>query len=70
MTIKKIRKNFVWEKQYFELDTYMQPALGLSILEIEGVREHDEIKFPPFLKVVEDVTGNEKYYNYNLSLKR
>lgn len=48
----------------------MQPALGLSILEIEGVREHDEIKFPPFLKVVEDVTGNEKYYNYNLSLKR
>ncbi len=69
-TIRKIRKNFVWEKQYFELDTYLQPHLELSILQIEGAKEHGKIKFPPFLKVIEDVTGNKDYYNYNLSLKK
>ena len=70
ITILKKRKNFVYEKQYFELDTYQQPALGLSILQLEGASDNAEIKFPPFLKVIDDVTGNEKYYNYNLSLKQ
>ena len=65
--IHKIRKNFVWEKQYFELDTYLEPAIGLNILEIEGVKEHEDIVFPPFIKIVEDVTGREEYYNYNMA---
>ena len=70
LTIKKIRKNFVWEKQYFELDTYQQPEVGASILEIEGKKEHSDIIFPPFLKVIKDVTGNEDYFNYNLSRRQ
>lgn len=67
-TIRKIRKNFVWEKQYFELDTYLEPESKLNILEIEGVKDAD-INFPPFLRVVEDITGNTDYYNYSLSKK-
>lgn len=65
--IHKIRKNFVWEKQYFELDTYLEPAIGLNILEIEGVKEHEDIVFPPFIKIIEDVTGKEEYFNYNMA---
>lgn len=65
--IHKTRKNFVWEKQYFELDTYDQPGPGLNILEIEGTPDHDEINFPPFIKVVKDITGDTDYYNYNLA---
>ncbi|MBR6944733.1 MAG: AAA family ATPase [Prevotella sp.] len=65
--IHKIRKNFVWEKQYFELDTYLEPAIGLNILEIEGVKDHDDIEFPPFIKIIEDVTGREEYFNYNMA---
>jgi len=68
--ISKMRKCFVWKNQYFELDTYIEPKLGLQILELEGVGENDQIEFPPFLELVEDITGNEKYYNYELSRRK
>jgi len=68
-SISKMRKCFVWKNQYFELDTYIEPNLGLQILELEGVEANAEIEFPPFIQVVEDITGNEKYFNYQLSLR-
>ncbi len=67
--IRKMRKCFVWKNQYFELDTYIEPNLGMQILELEGVKSNDEVEFPPFIKVIEDITGNNKYYNYQLSLR-
>jgi hypothetical protein len=39
------------------------------ILETKGIAEDESVKFPPFLKVIKDVTGNEEYYNYTLALK-
>jgi len=68
-TIRKIRKNFVWEKQYFELDTFLDRNDGLNILEIAGVKNPEKIKFPPFIKVIEDVTGNTDYFNANIAKK-
>jgi hypothetical protein len=41
----------------------------LVILETKGVASDESVKFPPFIRVVEDITGNRKYYNYNLALK-
>ena len=67
--ISKMRKCFVWKNHYFELDTYIEPKLGMQILEVEGIKEGDEVEIPPFIEVVEDITGNEKYYNYQLSLR-
>jgi len=67
--IRKMRKCFVWKNHYFEIDTYIEPKLGMQILELEGIKEGDEVEFPPFIQVVEDITGNEKYYNYQLSLR-
>lgn len=81
-TIHKQRKSFIWQGQFFELDTYLDPHLQLSsqdggsekkpltILETKGMACHEDIKFPPFLRVIEDITGNTRYYNYNLALKR
>jgi CYTH domain-containing protein len=68
-TIRKKRKSFIWQGQYFELDTYEQPQ-GLTILETKGIAEDETVKFPPFIHVVEDITGNKQYYNYNLALRR
>jgi CYTH domain-containing protein/predicted ATPase len=68
-TIHKRRKCFVWENQYFEVDTFVNPALPFPLLEIEGVENHEEIKFPPFIKVIEDVTDKREYYNSNLAKK-
>ena len=68
-TIRKQRKSFIWQGQYFELDFYRGPLEGLVILETKGIACHEDVKFPPFLKVKQDVTGNKDYYNYTMALK-
>jgi len=40
------------------------------ILETRGISANESVKFPPFIQVLEDITGNSKYYNYNIALKR
>ena len=66
-TIRKHRSSFIWQGQFFELDTFSEPVKGLTILETKGIAKHEEVKFPPFLEVVEDITGNKRYYNYNIA---
>ncbi|MDG4947009.1 hypothetical protein NMK71_11360 [Weeksellaceae bacterium KMM 9713] len=68
-TIHKKRKTFNYKGQNFELDTYVSPQLPFLILELEGVKNHQDIDFPPFIEVLEDVTGNKAYSNHSLSLK-
>lgn len=68
-TIKKLRHSFIWRGQYFELDTFEDQLKGLVILETKGIVEGEPVKFPPFLHVVKDITGNQDYYNYNLAKK-
>ena len=67
-TIRKVRHSFIWQGQYFEIDSYRDRLEGLTILETKGIAEGEPVKFPPFVKVVEDVTGNKDYYNYFLAL--
>lgn len=68
-TIHKLRKSFIWKGQYFELDSYRGALDGLIILETKGIRCHEDVKFPPFLRVIKDITGNKDYYNYTLALR-
>ena len=69
-TIRKLRKSFIWKGQYFELDTYREPVNNLMILETKGVVSQEDVNFPPFIKVIEDITDNKRYYNYNLAMRR
>jgi CYTH domain-containing protein len=68
-TIRKQRNSFIWKGQYFEVDTYKEALDGLVILETKGIAEGEPVKFPPFLHVIKEITGDEHYYNYNLALK-
>ena len=68
-TIHKIRRSFIWQGQYFEIDTYLENLQGLVILETKGIAEDETLKLPPFLKIIKEVTGNKEYYNYNLAKK-
>lgn len=68
-TISKKRCSFIYKGQYFELDTYENELSGLVILETKGITEHKSVKFPPFVRVIEDITGSTRYYNYNLAKK-
>lgn len=69
-TIRKNRKSFIWKGQFFELDTYMSPVDNLVILETKGIACHEDLKLPPFIRIVEDITGNTDYFNINLALKK
>lgn len=68
-TIHKKRHSFIWKGQYFELDTYLKPVSGLTILETNGIVAHEDVRFPPFIHVMKDITGKTEYYNYNIALK-
>ena len=68
-TIRKQRNSFIWKGQYFEVDTYKDALEGLVILETKGIAEGEPVKFPPFLQVIKEITGNINYYNHNLALK-
>ena len=69
-TIRKHRKSFIWKGQYFELDSFEQPVHDLMILETKGIGQHENVNVPPFIQVVEEITGNTRYDNYNIALKR
>lgn len=65
--VHKLRRCFVWENRYYELDTFVSPKLPHCLLEIEDVTENELISFPPFLKIIEEVTDNPDYYNLNIA---
>ena len=69
-TIHKLRRSFIWKGQFFELDTYLKPINNLVILETKGIANHEDVRFPPFIRVVKDITGDRKYYNYNIALRK
>lgn len=65
--IKKIRHCFIYEHQYFELDYFLGHREGLLILEIELTEENEEVRLPPFLEIVKEITGDKSYSNYELA---
>lgn len=70
LPIVKHRRSFIHQGQFFELDTYQGQHEGLVILETKGIPSHDDLRLPPFLRIIQDVTGNTDYYNYNLALRK
>ena len=69
-TIHKRRQSFIWKGQFFEIDTFLSPINNLVMMETKGIAQQEEINFPPFIRVLEDVTGNSRYLNYNIALLR
>ena len=69
-TIRKTRRSFIWRGQFFQIDTFHEPINNLVLLETKGVAQQECVNFPPFIRVIEDVTGNSQYYNYNIALRR
>ena len=36
MLVHKLRRNFVWAKQYFEVDDFIEPKRDYQVLEISA----------------------------------
>ena len=65
--IHKRRQCFEWNGRYLELDTFVEPPRPHHLLEIEHVSMDDAIVFPPFLKVLKEVTEDPEWYNANIA---
>lgn len=66
--IRKRRRVFLWNNQYFEWDIFQEPHPGLEVLEIEVGAMDGPVQLPPFLPVEREVTGDEQYANHTLAL--
>lgn len=64
--IHKTRYCLTWQSQYFEIDIYPFWK-DRAILEIELSDEDTPIRFPDFLNVIREVTGDEQYTNRALA---
>ena len=64
--IRKTRYCLTYENQYFEIDLYPFWQ-DQAIAEIELSDEHAEIRFPPELRVIREVTEDENYKNAALA---
>ena len=65
--IRKTRYCLTYENQYFEIDVYPFWS-DQAIAEIELRDEAQEIRFPKRLKVIREVTSDERYQNASLAI--
>ena len=66
--IRKRRVTFIWKNHCFELDIFAYPKKGLHLLEVELSDEDEVVEMPPFLSVIEEVTGDPEYRNATMAL--
>lgn len=54
----KKRKSFVWGGLSLEVDTLIEPYYDYSLLHIMTAKPTSELKFPPFIKLLEELDRN------------
>ena len=59
--LKKLRQCFIYEQQYFMVESFCNVDGSPSLLRIETTKEGKNIKIPPFVKVLKDVTEDSQY---------
>lgn len=75
-TVYKVRRCFLWQQTYFQLDIYKVPCnsrcFGLILLETYSTLTAEELKskLPTFLTIVKEVSNDSEFSMYNLSMKQ
>ena len=64
--IKKTRHTLLYEGQLFEIDVYPQWT-STAIMETELKDRDVQVKFPDFLHILAEVTGDKSYSNASMS---
>ena len=63
--LSKIRYLINFKGKLWEVDEFLGENEGLMVAEIELTNEEEEFSLPPW--IAKEVTGEEKYYNSNLT---
>lgn len=71
--IKILRTSFIYDKNYFRLETLTNvdgcpTFLRAESHESDEIVKNEQFKLPPFVPVVKDVTRDEEYTTKNISL--
>ena len=66
-TISKVRRCFLHNNHYYQLDFFKQPHGGLMLLEAY-IEDHYKLSLPPFLPIECEVTDDSKYSMFTLSV--
>jgi CYTH domain-containing protein/predicted ATPase len=67
-TVRKRRRCFLWQNQYWELDLFVEPRPGLMILQAE-IEDDRGLVAPPFLEIDREITGEAAFTNYALAAR-
>jgi CYTH domain-containing protein len=59
--LKKFRQCFIYEQQYFMVDTFLNIDGCPSLLRIETTKEGKNIQIPPFVISLREVTEDNNY---------
>lgn len=65
-SLYKLRHTFVYFSQLFEIDVYPEWK-NTCIMETELRAEDATVEMPPFIRIIEDVTGQREYSNAAMS---
>jgi adenylate cyclase len=65
--LSKIRYKIIFDNKVWEVDEFLDGNIGLIIAEIELTSEAESFNIPAWID--KEVTGQEKYYNSNLSIE-
>ncbi len=64
--VRKVRHTFVYENQLFEIDVYPKWK-SICIMETELRRRDERVRFPSFIKIIKEVTGEREYSNAKMA---
>jgi hypothetical protein len=56
--IMKTRQCFIYERQYFMVETFLNLEHNPSILRVESTTQSSKTKLPPFVKILREVTND------------
>jgi CYTH domain-containing protein/predicted ATPase len=65
--VEKRRHCFVWHNHQFEVDEYLGRLAGRVVAEVETEAADEKVDLPDFLKITEEVTGNDAWSNSQLA---
>jgi adenylate cyclase len=65
--LSKIRYKIAFDNKVWEVDEFLGDNIGLIVAEIELTSEDESFNIPEWID--KEVTGEEKYYNSNLTIK-
>ena len=67
--IIKTRQCFIYDSDYFMVETFLNVENNPSILRVDRSTESSKTKLPPFIKIIREVTEDLAYETYIMADK-